>query len=392
VQRSNRAVRTLSGRFLQVRVVLQGDGRTTPEIGALRVYASRFSYLNRYLPALYQETLFGDDADALIPTTQRSTPPDFLERFLDNFEGVLTPLEDRIANAYLLTSPQAAPEEAMEWLGSWIGLAFDPAYPVTSRRRLLQEAHILYWQRGTVPGLARGLNIATGDKVARGHIVILENFRLRRTFATILGADLADADDPLLAGVVNSGNSYVGDTLFLGDDNRQEFLALFGADLPTSTAEQDAIVAFLDALAFQATVLVHEDVGAQELGLIRRVVELETPAHVLVRVLQASHPFIVGVAALVGVDTYLRRKPGPEPVRVEQSHIGRRDFIRRPASLDPRLEGGLVEAALLHLIRPSADAGPDLTVGAGETIALDAGNSRAAQGRHVERYIWTWLQ
>lgn len=394
IQRSNRRVRTLRGRYLHVIVELFGDERATPEIAALRVYASRFSYLNRYLPELYRETIFGEDADKLITAADqnRSTQADFLERFLDNLEGILTPIEDRIASSYLLTDPRTTKEEALEWLGSWIGVAFDPAYPQERRRRLIEQAPRLYSKRGTLDGLKLALDIATGGAVSGGEIVVLEDYRLRRTFATILGADLADEDDPLLSGLAVSGNSFVGDTLFLGDENRKEFLALFSADLTRTQEEEDAIKFLFDSLAHRVTVLVHQEVEAQDLGLIRRVVDMETPAHVIASVLTASFPFLVGMASLVGVDTYLGNKPRPQPVRVGGSHLGVRDIIERPASLDPRLEGGRGHLAPRRFERPVADAGADLIVDFGASFTLDGRASRAGEGRTIARYIWTMIE
>ena len=86
--------------------------------------------------------------------------------------------------------------------------------------------------------------------------------------------------------------------------------------------------------------LVHQEVEPQHLGLIARILEIESPAHVLGRVVTASHPFLVGMASLVGVDTYLGRRPPIGPVRLEQSHLGLRDLLQRPPSLDPRLKAG----------------------------------------------------
>ena len=385
VQRSNRRVRTLRGRYLHVVVKLVGDQRATPEVAALRVYGSRFSYLNRYLPELYRETLFGADADERAPA---GTPADFLERFLDNFEGILTPLEDRIAHAYLLTDPRTTSEETLEWLGTWIGVAFDPGYPQKRRRRLLENAPELFRKRGTLDGLKMALDLATESAVSGGEVIVLEDYRLRRTFATILGADLADESDPLLAGLAVSGNSFVGDTLFLGDENKKEFLALFAADLPETRAEEDAIKFLFDSLSHRVTVLVHQEVQAQDLGLIRRVVELETPAHVMARVITASEPFMVGVASLIGVDTYLSNKPRPRPVRVEASYVGVRDFIQRPPSLDPRLERGRSNTAPPPVKRPVAIAGADLEVDFGESFNLDATGSKAAEGHRIVEYRW----
>jgi len=340
-QRAGRRVRTLRGRFLWVRMALTGDGRATPEVAALRVYASRFSYLENYLPELYREQVFGPDADepAPGPRFRTATPADFLERFLDNLEGMLTPIEDRIAQAYLLTHPRSAPDDALEWLGSWIGLTFDARYPPDRRRRILLEAPQLYRRRGTLEGLRLAIDAVANDAVTSGEVVVVEDFRLRRTFATILGADLANEADPLLAGLTVSGNSYVGDTLFLGADFRRELLALFdAADL--SAAEQEGVRRFYDRLAHRVTVLVHNEVEARDVGLIKRVVELETPAHVVARVVPATYPLLVGVAALVGVDTYLSPPAAPGMVELNRSTLGVQDVVRRLASLDPRLRGG----------------------------------------------------
>ena len=383
IQRGGLRTRSLRGRFLKLRVLLTGDGRATPELAAVRAYASRFSYVNRYLPELYREDLFGPPADDDGP----STPADFLERFLDNFEGVLTPLEDRIASSWLVTDADAAPEDALEWLGSWIGVSFDSAYSPAQRRQFIRSAPELFRRRGTVRGLALALDLATGGAVQRGQIVILEHYRLRRTFATILGANLDDYDDPLLAGIVSSGNSYVGDTLILGDQPRAELLALFRDSLPKTPAEAQAVDAFLDGLAYRITVLVHQEFQPQDLGLVRRVVDLETPAHVLASVESATHTFLTGVASLVGVDTYLASRPDPQPARIGVSALGRGDFIIRKPSLDPRVEGEDPNRE-----RPVADGGPPRQAEFGQSFRLDASGSHAAGAKKIVMYRWTLLR
>lgn len=391
IQRANRAVTQLKGRYLWVRVALSGNGRATPEVAAVRAYASRFSYRDRYLPELYRETRFGDHAEAVLPAGQASTPADFLERFLDNMEGVLTPIEDRIASAYLLTDPRTTPNEALEWLGSWIGVSFDPAYPEDRRRQLIASAPELYRKRGTLDGLMKALDVATGGAVTSGEIVVLEDYRLRRTMGTIVGGDFADEEDPLLGGLVVSGNSLVGDSLILGQEERREFLALFSDELDLTASEEQAVEAFLDRLAFRVTVLVHQEVEPQDLGLIKRVVELESPAHVAVRVVTASEPFLVGAASLVGVDTYLGPTPPVRPVRVGRSRLGRRDVLVHSPSLDPRLDT-IEQVAPLPLPQPPvADAGEEQTVGFGRSFQLDARGSQAAEGRRLIQYVWEWL-
>jgi phage tail-like protein len=176
------------GRFLQLRLRLVGDGRTTPRLRALRAYYPRFSYLEQYLPAVYRE----DDASA-----------SFLDRFLANLEGFYTRLEDRIAAAQLLFDVRTAPAEALDWLAGWLGVALDPAWDERRRRLFVRHAMRLFQCRGTMRGLEMALRLALDEtpdetifaedgrcragRQRRGAIRFVERFRTHRTPATVLG-------------------------------------------------------------------------------------------------------------------------------------------------------------------------------------------------------------
>lgn len=394
VQRHGRRVRSLVGRYLWVRVMLHGDGRDSPELAALRIYGSRFSYRDHYLPRLYRETEFGAAAEAGSRAEPAiATPADFLERYLGNAEGWLTTLEGQVAGAHLLSDPAVAPEAALDWLGGWIGVAFDGALPAARRRDWLLRAAELARFHGTRYGLRLALDVATDGGVSGGEIVVLEGFRMRRLMATLLGVDLTIEDDPLLPGLVISGNSIVGDTLVLGEAERTELLALFREDVigegGASESERKAVLAFYDKLAYRALVLVHQEVEPQDLGLIRRIVELESPAHVEVQVAVASWPLLVGIASLVGVDTYLGPKRGPRAARANVSSLGNGDVVLGVGSLDPRLSGAVAAIpAAPPQARPIANAGADFTALHGRAFTLNGGGSSAPVGRRIAQYRW----
>jgi len=205
--------------------------------------------------------------------------------------------------------------------------------------------------------------------------------------STLLGVNLAVEDDPLLPGLVISGNSVVGDTLVLGEAERVELLALFRAEVG-SPAEQESVLAFFDQLAYRVLVLVHQTVEAQDLGLLRRIVELEAPAHVEVQVAPATWPLLVGIASLVGVDTYLGPPRQRLPARADVSSLGNGDCVLGVGSLDPRLSGATGEVSGPAAVLPVAAAGPDMTVPRGSSFVLNGSGSGAAPGRRITEYRW----
>ncbi len=136
------------GRYLQLKVTLRGNGRTTPRLRALRAYYPRFSYLEHYLPGVYRE----DHESA-----------SFLERFLANTEGFYTTIEDKIAAAQILFDVRSAPSDALDWLASWFGIALDPVWDDTRRRLFIKHAMDFFQYRGTVRGLLMALHLAFDD-------------------------------------------------------------------------------------------------------------------------------------------------------------------------------------------------------------------------------------
>lgn len=136
------------GRYLQLKLEFTGNGRSSPKLKALRAYYPRFSYAKAYLPTVYRE--------------HRSSA-DFLERMLANVEGFFTAIEDRIAAAQVLFDPRSAPQEALDWLAAWFGVALDPNWNETKRRIFIAHAFEFFRWRGTAHGLSMALRLTLED-------------------------------------------------------------------------------------------------------------------------------------------------------------------------------------------------------------------------------------
>jgi len=177
------------GQWLQLRVSLEGNELSTPRLGALRAWRPRFSYLQRYLPAVYRE----DAASA-----------DFLERFLALFEGGFTTLEDRIASASALFDVRSAPADTLDWLASWLGLVLDPSLNEVRRRQLIRHAVPLFQYRGTPQAIRLATQLTLSPEVAdeefalpaspqqaprdpRWHVRVVESYQTRQLPPELLG-------------------------------------------------------------------------------------------------------------------------------------------------------------------------------------------------------------
>jgi len=185
------------GRYLQIKLVLNGDGRSTPRLRALRAWYPRFSYLTHYLPAVYSD---------------QPQSASFVDRFLANVEGIFTAIEDRIAAAQLLFDITTAPSEALDWLGKWFGVAMDPLWEDARRRLFLRHAMEFFQARGTIRGLQMALRLAldecVDDRVFEAPtapqatpIRIIERFRARRTPPALLGDVRVAVPGPQRVGV-----------------------------------------------------------------------------------------------------------------------------------------------------------------------------------------------
>ena len=173
------------GRFLQLQIKLSGNERTTPRLRAVRAYYPRFSYLNNYLPSIYRE----DEQSA-----------SFLDRFLANFEGIYTSLEDKIAAVQVLFDVRSAPKETLAWLAQWFGIVFDPTWDEAKQRLLIRHAMEVFQYRGTIRGLKLALHLALDPSVEekifdsaspcanrRDSIRIVERYLTRRTSGVVFG-------------------------------------------------------------------------------------------------------------------------------------------------------------------------------------------------------------
>jgi phage tail-like protein len=282
------------GRYLWLRLTLQGSGATTPEIDAAKVYFPRESSI-RYLPAVY-----------------RATPPEstFLERFLSIFDTTFGTIEgtvdcfpslldvDSAPAKPLGRSPERGRPDFLTWLASWFGLAFAGPWSEARRRNVLRHVMRLYRRRGTPRGLRETIQVILGldpDECAALPMPgILEHFKLRRWLFVGAGR-LGDAS--------TLWGKRIVDRLQLGEHSTIGSFEITGVADPLRDPFHQC--------AHRFTVFVPESVAPdeRERRMIEGIVELAKPAHTEGRVEFVAPRFRVGVQATIGMDSAIGRYP-----------------------------------------------------------------------------------
>jgi phage tail-like protein len=281
----------IRGRYLQIELTIRGTGRSTPALRALRAWYPRFSYLDHYLPALYRED---------------PVPASFLDRWLANFEGFYTDLEDKIEHAASLFDPRTAPVDTLDWLACWMGLVLDPLWLEEQRRFLIRHVDQLYRLRGTVPGIEIAVRLYV-DKQLDDSL-----FDLR-----CLGTTKVRIVERFLTRGVGG--------LAYGD--------------PTDTGENQGVRQLLPltpqivaANAHRFTVLVPHELDDKDLAMVRRIVELEKPAHTGFELKRYWDLFRVGEARL-GLDTRLGESSQFIPLLLGSAYLAD-NYLEAPYPFD----------------------------------------------------------
>jgi phage tail-like protein len=90
---------------------------------------------------------------------------DFTRRFVSAFDSALAPIFATLDNLPAYLDPWLAPEDFLDWLGSWFGIALDESWALERRRALVAKAFDFYRMRGTATGLRAQIEVLTGGKV-----------------------------------------------------------------------------------------------------------------------------------------------------------------------------------------------------------------------------------
>jgi phage tail-like protein len=270
------------GRYLWVRLELEGDGRCTPAVREVRLPLPRESWVNE-LPAVF----------AADPETRR-----FLERFLAIFQREQERIESHIDEVPALFDPEAVADgKPMAFLADRLALPLERTWTAADKRRLLVAAPGVYPRRGRIDGLRDMIEAYVGvlarlepDVVrAIGFPRLLEGFQ-ERAYVMLGQTSVLGGAMPLW--------SRARTNRFRLDERSWDGEAELVA---TGDPERDLFHEY--AHRFRVFVPAAWVASAAAETTLRRAIDQEKPAHARYDLCLVPSRLQVGSQATVGVDT-----------------------------------------------------------------------------------------
>jgi phage tail-like protein len=302
------------GRYLWLRIKLEGDGRESPRLCSVTIEYPRIS-LRRYLPAA-----FGSDP----------VSADFADRLLAIFDCGFRQIEDRIDNEAMLFDADSAPADpgadVLAWLGAWLGLNLERSWPEQARRAALKAASRAFACRGTVRGLretllgwlgwsdfpiisrrpACGPRCRPAARQPDKPYLILEHWKLRRWLW-------------LGKGKLGSDSVLWGEKL-LGRSQLNATARLDATKLDTTgnpLTDPFAVAANRFSLFLPACYVT----DPRRKGQVRRLVDEQSPAGVLSNIVAVHARMRIGIQASIGFDSVVGC--WPSGITVNEARLGR---------------------------------------------------------------------
>jgi phage tail-like protein len=282
-----------------VRLRLQSpDGMATPLVRRIRLDFPRATSID-LLPAIYRA-----DADAA----------DFTARFLALFDASIAELDAAIDRAPALLDAGGVPDDVLPWLGSFLGLVFDPAWDPQRRRAILEAVPELYRLRGTPAGLKLAFRLVFDVEP------VLQERGPQRPW-----------------GALNQGAALGAFRLFGRNRTRARLgRAVLGQAVIKSWG--DPVRDPLDALAYRVQVLLPPAPRPRDAARVQALIDSQKPAHVLASLRTGGSGFVVGANAAIGIDTGFMPLPAPVlglggTIRLSRASVLRRG--RRGSSAIP---------------------------------------------------------
>jgi phage tail-like protein len=330
-------VQSREGRYLRLRLRLEGDGYSSPRVSAMRIHYPRQSELD-YLPAIYRQ----DPESAL-----------FLDRYLSIAQTTLDAVEARIRDIALYFDPKAVPGGAfLAYLAKWLALPIEGGWTWEQNRRLLEAAPRFYQHRGTPASLRLCLQAYLSNLSGIGGGVqmicypqLLEDFRERRYLMLDRPGESSLGREPMWsAGVI--------DRCQLG------VFATSGSVRMVSTGDPQHDFFQLTAHRFRVFVPAAWVRSAEDERKLRRAINNEKPAHTLYDLCLVEPRFRVGVQSTVGVDTVIGALPSAQLACLHDADV--------PASRQPRNRLGY------DMVLGSREPVPPLQLGKDTRIGINS--------------------